>query len=191
MRAGRSGGGESRYRAARQHNGGTAVGNLDITIAPFGDYAFVTVRNPNSFGVYLVNPTGLSGVTKGVPALAFRGTPLRLDQAGSAVKAEGKDAASIAAYGEQSLDLPDQNGWRQHLGDVERLATELLNRLKTPKSTAQDVPVVGDPRLELADLVTLQDPRVLMLDTRYRLERLRLEYAGGSGLAGSLGLREV
>ncbi|WP_206796616.1 hypothetical protein [Amycolatopsis sp. MtRt-6] len=67
------------------------------------------------------------------------------------------DATSISRYGRRTLAVPD-NPFRQTLASAQAIASSLLADLAKPTTVLKDITVVGDPRLQLLDPVTVTDP---------------------------------
>jgi hypothetical protein len=162
--------GQSQYRANTASNGsGTAVSNLTfaVTVAA-GQLVTITITNPNAFVVYLVSGSGFTDPA-GTPSLALWGqpvTPIQAQQpdttANYTVAAAGQlvdvsDAMSIAQHGDQLLDLTG-NPWHQDVTSLKSLANDLLARLKDPPPMLDGLTIIGDPRLQLGDRVTVVAP---------------------------------
>lgn len=67
-----------------------------------------------------------------------------------------EDAASIAQYGQKVLPVPASD-WLQDPNTTTTLFQLLLDDTKQPRPYIQDVTIVGDPRLQLQDVVELSD----------------------------------
>src|SRR6266508_3105097 len=172
---------------ARAGNG-SVVSNLSITVTGFAQSAKLVLTYPNAFTVYLVGNTGVTGVTAGVPSMRLVGQAVKFqqDQLSTKMRAEATDPASIAAYGvEQVLEIPD-SPFRQDPDAIDNLAQDLLAQLKDPKPTLQDIPLVGDLRLQLGDRVTLQDPDGLALNTDFNISSIRTDLTKDGGLEQTL-----
>lgn len=182
----------SGYRASTRLDGtGTAISNLTVTVAVYQARLEVTVRNPNSQPVWLVNNTNADTVDEqGEPCLQIRGR-LLLDAAGGdnqgSYLASASSATSVAAYGEQALDV-DSNPWRQTLAAAQDLAGWLLGMLAVPRPVFADVPVTARLGVQLADKVTVVEPDVLQVATDAWVTGIRNE-AGDDGISQTLTLR--
>lgn len=184
--------GQSRYNASTARDGqGNVVSNLSISVTAFAQSAKIVITNPNASTAYLVGNTGVSSVTAGVPSMRLVGQAVKFQQDAISTKmrSEATDAASIAAFGvEQVLELPD-NAFRQDPDSIENLAQDLLAQLKDPKPVLQDVPLVGDPRLQLGDRDMLQDPDGLALNQDVHLSSVHTEFTQDGGLAQVVNVR--
>lgn len=179
------------YAASKSPDGeGGDVTNLTTSLNVNGSLGILTVTNPNAgFGVYLVhNLTSGTVADRGRPALTITGRCIRETTAGGYV-AEAYDTASIAVYDDQVIDL-DDTVWGQSMTFANDLASALVTRLKDPHPVLEGVQIVGDPRLQLADRVTVLEPDGLgvagdfwVLGITTTLER--------SGLGQSVTLRAV
>jgi hypothetical protein len=67
------------------------------------------------------------------------------------------DAGSITTFGTRSNPLPTSD-WHQDPVTVPTIVSSLLADTKAPTPYFQTVEIVGDPRLQLQDVVTLLDP---------------------------------
>ncbi len=68
-----------------------------------------------------------------------------------------QDATSIAQFGSRNQPLPTSD-WLQDAVYAPTLAASLLADTKQPKPYFQTADIVGDPRMQLQDVVTLLDP---------------------------------
>jgi hypothetical protein len=86
------------------------------------------------------------------------------------------------------LALPD-NPYRQRPDTADTVAALLLNDLADPLSVLEDIPVTGDPRTQLADVVALHDPDGLGGAIQGSVIGIRRSLAGNNGLADVLAIR--
>lgn len=63
---------------------------------------------------------------------------------------------SIAIHGQRGFEM-DESPWRQLIPPQTRVAGSLIATLANPVPVIEDVPIVGDPRLEIGDPVRLTD----------------------------------
>jgi hypothetical protein len=70
-----------------------------------------------------------------------------------------QDATSIGIYNQRVLPMPGGD-WSQDMGTINVIALSLLADTKQPWASLQDIDIVGDPRLQLQDVMTLQDTSV-------------------------------
>lgn len=87
---------------------------------------------------------------------AFIITGLRV-AAGNTDSRTVRDGPSKAAYGERYLQVTPST-WHQHLPSLTGILSALIARTKAPVAVLEQIPVVGDPRIQLADVVTIVDP---------------------------------
>jgi hypothetical protein len=111
-------------------------------------YATLQLINSNSTGTleYAVNDS--------TPFLHIGGS-IVIDEGSQS--ASYSDAASVAAHGVRSLDL-GQSDWRQDPTSVQAVVVSVVNQTKQPQPYFQSINIVGDPRLQLQDVVTITDP---------------------------------
>ena len=73
-----------------------------------------------------------------------------------------------------------------------RVAQAVAERVNNPQPVLDDVPIVPDARLELADIITLQDPDITGLDLRCLIEGIKISAAEGEqNMSLSLRILEV
>ena len=150
-------------RLARAQDGsGSPVtfGSVVITATPISSTAVrITMRNANRFPVYLVSRAGDGPVSSnGQPALNLVGIPIlptgTIDSTGNAT---GQVAiTSTAGSGIPVLAIPD-SPWRQDALSVQAYTDAALMDLYKPRPMLTTLTIVGDPRLQLGDRVTVQD----------------------------------
>lgn len=162
--------GQSQYRANRNRDGsGAAVSNLTVTVAvAAGQLATITITNPNAFDAYMVSGSGFTD-PQGTPSLALWGQQVLFAQSAqpdmstagvtvpAQVIADVSDSTSISQHGDQLLDLSG-NPWLQDGSSITTLASDLLARLKDPLPMLDGLTIIGDPRLQLGDRVTIVEP---------------------------------
>lgn len=182
----------SRYAAGTTRDGtGSQVSNLVWTVTVLGPQRVkLEVTNPNAFEIWLTADENLSVNFKGVAYVWLDGQQVLFDEGGSggSESVDVEDATSIGDYGEQLLELPD-SPWRQDNDQVTGVCQDMLALLKQALPALSDVPAVGDPRIQLADRLTLQDPGGTAVDDDYHVSRIELEFSVGEGLSMTLGLR--
>lgn len=177
----------SGYRAARNSDGtGGDISNLGWTVVRFPGRALLTVTNPNAFDAWLVD-NSLGGGSAGQPLLQLAGRVARPTENG--YMAVEKDATSITANGEQTLDVPE-NVWRQTSEAANTLAVALKAQLKDAHPVLTGVEVVADPRLQLADRVTVTDPAGLLVSADFWIVA-KTDRLDSGGMSQSLTLRQV
>ncbi|MCA1570795.1 MAG: hypothetical protein LC798_10860 [Chloroflexi bacterium] len=132
--------------------------------------AKLTLSNGNATNLYLTAPGGEGGLILAGRTLGAGDTSL--------IRAEASDARSIAEYGEQTYDIPD-NPWRQDRASVDGLVASLIGQLAWPRPVLTDVGIVADPRLQLGDRVRIVDPDGLVLDREYWITGITTRLEGG------------
>ncbi|MEJ2886147.1 hypothetical protein [Actinomycetospora aeridis] len=90
---------------------------------------------------------------------------------------------SIAKYGSRTLPLA-LTEWRQRLDTLAPVAVQLRNELDKPVPPLTNIPIKGDPRLELFDAVRLLDPQGIAPSVTGRVVKIRRR-------ATKTGLRDV
>lgn len=73
------------------------------------------------------------------------------------ITTEYRRTSSILTFGERSYSVPN-SVWHQRPRGVQRIAELLLKDLKRPVPIVEQIPCVGDPRLQLLDTGDLLDP---------------------------------
>lgn len=174
--------GQSRFAANRLPSGtGTVItGGITATVTPISaTTAKITVRNNTGYALWLADP-------QGQPSLILGGRKVVVDNNSSV---ERRDEPSITKFGEQPLAL-QSNQWRQSAAVADGMAGLLLAQLSQPQPVLTDVPIVGDPRLQLGDRVTLSDPDGLVLTADYWIVRNQ-EDISTNGYRQTLALRRA
>jgi hypothetical protein len=185
--------GSSRYLAGTQLDGqGSQVSNLSFVVTVLSPTSIkITVTNPNGFAVYLAGDENASTVYSGKPYLWLDAQLVKFGQEGTSSNevVEAVNATSITNYGEQLLEL-EASDLRQDSDDLQRIVDDLAADLADPGPALSDVPVVGDPRLQLGDRVTIVDPTGLAFTADFHLSRCDLAFSDGK-LAGTISLRSA
>lgn len=65
-------------------------------------------------------------------------------------------SGSIAKYGERTFEIPDSD-WTQTPVSLQRLSLSLLDDLQDPVPVVEELTIVGDCRLQLSDVLQLED----------------------------------
>lgn len=158
---------------------GAYVDNVTVAVQQLDDESQfeLTIGNPNAFPIRFA--------VGDQPALNVGGWLIG--------EGRGQDSlwgndSSAQRYGRRVLSLPD-NPFRQQPDAIGAVATSLLADLVEPVPVLAEVPVIGDPRLQLADVVDLADPDGLGGPIRASVIGIRRVLSGDEGLADSLTLR--
>lgn len=101
---------------------------------------------------------------------------------------EMRRPGSIAIYGERGYEMAESD-WRQLRAPQARVAGSLLASLANPVPVIEDVPIVGDPRLRIGDLVRLTDRDQLTL--RATVARTKQGASRSDGLHTTLSVRPL
>ncbi|MEV6609894.1 hypothetical protein [Kutzneria sp. NPDC051319] len=158
---------------------GARVSNVTVSRYQTADDKLqLRISNPNSFWVRFARDSA-------TPALVIWGPGF---VSGSTTKQTWTNTASVSTYGQRVLSLPN-NEYRQQGDSAAAIAGSLLTDLAAPVPVLSDVPVVGDPRLELADIVTLSDPDGLGGPIRAHVIGIRRALSDTDGLSDTLTLR--
>lgn len=135
-----------------QPTAGTGLNCLVLVGAPGNvqdsRFAIIEMINSNSTG------TLEFAVNDSVPFLHVGGSIL-IDE--GSVSSSYSDATSVAAHGTRSLELQSSD-WRQDPTSVQNVVISVINNTKQPQPFFQSINIVGDPRLQLQDVVTITDP---------------------------------
>ena len=102
---------------------------------------------------YISTSSGSAGNTACQPCCIVPGWPLVLN---NPVTNQLFNQQSENTYGTRSYDMVT-NAFCQHSGAIGFVAQSLLSDLRAPVPQLQNMPIVGDPRLQLGDPVTIQD----------------------------------
>lgn len=134
-------------------NPGNTLGGVNVAIIPSvgGQFAVLSITNNNP---YIVRFSSIPTTGNGSPSFRIGGYTIISDppQSGSVAH-----AGSRATYGDQTLSL-GSNPWVQVPISAQAIATSLLNDTKSPIPIMQQVPIAGDPRIQLGDVVPVVDP---------------------------------
>lgn len=121
----------------------------------------------------------------GEARLRLYGTPIALEPE---VVGERVRPGSIALHGERGFKLP-ASPWRQLAAPQNAVAGSLLGQLATPIPVIEDVPVIGDPRLQIGDTVRLVDRD--RLQVRATVVKINRGYGATDGLADTISVRPL
>lgn len=153
--------------------------SVEITATDTQDRVNLSVYNPNAFTVRFA--------AGDQPAFTVAGRPIADDEP---ITTMTTNPDSADRYGRRVLQLPD-NRYRQHPAPARAVAESLLTDLAEPVALLADVPVVGDPRVQLADVVTVHDPHGLGGPITAAVIGSRRTLSTDEGLADVLTLRVV
>jgi hypothetical protein len=102
------------------------------------------------------------------------------------------DDDSVRRHGTQTIiNGVSDSKWRQRQDVADALARLLLNDLADPAPVLTNVRVVGDPRLEIGDLVRFLDRDGLGLDDNYRIVGISPAYSTDEGFTQTLVARRT
>lgn len=172
--------------------GNTAVDGTGIVIAATefnwststtGFYEIsITITSTYSGDAYLVDASG-----QPTPEL----TASWVAPSSASVAPESRsDNNSIRVYREQPLSI-DTTIWRQRQDVAASHAVFLISQLGTPTPVIHDVPIVGDPRIQLGDRDVLQDVNGIGVNGQYRVTGIRHKGSPSGGYEQSLTVREA
>ena len=138
----------------------------------------ITVCNGNGVDVWMVDTTGAATVSVTASWVA----------SGSSTQGQiWEDAASMQRHGVQPLlNGISDNKWRQRSDSADIVARILLADMAEAKPVLTNVQVVGDPRLQIGDLVRFVDPDNLNLDGNYRLVGVSPDISPNGGFTQTL-----
>jgi len=155
----------------------------------------VTITNPNAFLAYMVSPTGTA--SPGEPSLWVIGRSV-VDVSGGAngdnasQSADAINQTSINTYGENLFTVTDTN-WTQDQDTAQSLCDDLVADGATPKALIKNVDIVGDPRLQMCDQVTVIDTAAnsTKINDQLMIVGITDNYDPSSGYGQTLTLRTL
>ncbi|MEV6526894.1 hypothetical protein AB0M43_33680 [Longispora sp. NPDC051575] len=157
--------GGTRVSLARNPDGTSPIDGtgfiINVTYWDVGSFKF-TIINNNPWPAYTAN-------TYSAPTMAVSGRGPRIDRA---VSVRARDDDSVATFGPQPFDAPG-NQWVQRREAADQLAAALVADLAVPHLAVTGLSIIGDPRLQLGDLVRLIDRDGIALDGEYWLTAIR------------------
>lgn len=156
--------------------------NADFTYAAQITATVLTNWTPVSATVRVTN---LAPVPIFITNLGLKGRAVTV---GSGFVAEARDPASIGRYGPQPLQL-SASQWVQSSGMAQSLASALLGDVKDPHPTVSGLSIVGDPRRQLGDRVTLADPDGTQLAGEFWLTQCTDQVDGNGAYTQSIAAR--
>lgn len=115
------------------------------------------------------------------PAMKINGTKI-IDYDDIAIATS--DRPSINKYGARNFEA--KGDWYQEYFNFENLMGTLLPRTVKPIPTTQDIRMAGDPRLQLGDVLYLDDVDGFGEQMRVQIYGIRREYSVTSGLTDTL-----
>lgn len=115
------------------------------------------------------------------PALRIDGTKILK---GSDQTFRTTDAASVSKYGPRNYEATGE--WYQQSYNDKGLMTVLLPRTAKPIPTTQQISIPGDPRLQLADTLALDDPGGFGTGLRMQIFGINRKFSRDSGLVDTL-----
>jgi hypothetical protein len=187
--------GSSRYLAGTRADGlgAQATTNLTFQVEQLDPEAVkITVTNISGIRVWLTGDADASATYAGKPYLWLDGVKINFgddaDGASSGTRVEASDPASIARFGAQLWEAPD-NDFRQDDDDLQMLADDLLDDCADPPPAIQDIPVKGDLRWQLGDRLRVVDTEGLALDDEFHLTKINLDVVPGEGMTATVSLR--
>lgn len=169
----------SAARAIHRDTGAEVTSGLSVSaFALDADHVELTFRNDHDFWVRYQ----LDGST---PALRLIGYPV---VNAHTVTHQATDTTSTGRYGRRVLTVAD-NPFRHTLDAADTITASLLADLAYPSTVLTDVTVVGDPRGQLLDPVTVTDPHGLGGPISGTVIGSRREINTSDGLTDHLTLR--
>ena len=100
-----------------------------------------------------------------------------------------RDNDSIAVYGNRSLEL--KGDWYQDSIEGLNLIRDLLTRTSNPIPATDAITIAGDPRLQLGDTVSINDPKGFGQDIRLQILGISRSFSSKSGLTDTLTVEMV
>lgn len=170
------------FIGATQNPDGTGfnTGGANMTYSGFvvGSQLAITICNGNGSDVYMVD-------TSGNPGIQFKTS--WVTSGTTTLGTIWQDNESVRRHGPQPLlNGVSPSKWRQRQDSADRLARILLADIAEPKPVLTNVKIVGDPRLQLGDLVQFVDPDGLGFNGNYRLVGISPNFSTTDGFTQSL-----
>jgi hypothetical protein len=164
-------------------SGSAGVGIITMSGSVDGSSITVTFENASNFDVYMVDTSGQAS-THVTASWMSVGTV--------SYGTTWQDDESIRRHGQQPLlnGIPTSK-WRQRQDASDDIALILLSDLAEPRPVLQNIRVVGDPRLQLGDVVRFVDPDGLGLDDTFRLVGISPQYVPRDGFTQQLVARST
>lgn len=145
--------------------------------------------DPRRILLFLINSTGSSAlefaVNDSTPFLHVGGTVLA--DLGNTTSTYA-DAASVATYGTRSLPYPATD-WVQDPTSVLPVVQSVVAYTRNPHAYLQAMDIVGDPRLQLQDVVTVADPAGMGASIPASVYGIKRRISVKDGLSDTLTLR--
>lgn len=142
----------------------------------------ITLTNTTSQDVYLVD-------VNGQPTPTFTASWMAPSSA-TVYPVTLTDADSIRRFREQPLSV-GSSVWRQRVEIASMWAQLLIAELSTPSPVIHNFPIVGDPRIQLGDLETLQDAGGLGVNGLFRVTAIKHQGTSNGGYGQSLTVRQA
>ena len=164
--------------------GGQDITNILPSAGSSSGYFTLQIQfdNPNPFDVWLVDTTG------SFDSVFLTGTYWTPAATPAPVSMQNK--TSMRKYGVQPLQV-SASPWIQNDVAAGSIAQLLVSSLGNPRPTIKQMPIIGDPRLELGDLDTIQDQNGLGVNGQYRLTGITHQGDPQGGFSQQITVREA
>lgn len=154
--------GDIYWRAAHAADGttGAVTSGVAIAVTQLSPTSLaLAITNGNAFTVYMVNPAGAADGDTGDAYVLLGGLPVIATgmTADAEYPAPADGGSKSTRYGEKLFQVA-QNDWVQDLDFAQLITSAILHDQRRPKPLWRDMDIVADPRLQLADRVTISDP---------------------------------
>lgn len=153
--------GQTYWRASKTAGGSTRVTTgivvSSVNLSPTS--LKISIKNSNSFDVYMVSPSTETDVSTGTPFVYVGGAFVQA-LTGGGVAADSQwpvEGASLNPRGDVLLSL-SSNSWLQEQASAQALTDDLLEQFERPRVALQNFTIVADPSLDVGDRVTVVDP---------------------------------
>lgn len=154
------------------------ITGYDISGAGFGT---INIENNAGQGVWLVDTSGNNTFT-------VYGSFVKNGSANASVNYT--DDASIRAHNTQPLTISSSR-WRQTESMAQTLAVRLLYELAEIRPVLKNVKIVGDPRLQIGDVIRIEDLTSLGIDDTYRIAGLAPSVSSGNAFTTGIIARQA
>lgn len=125
-----------------------------------GEFPIIIYHNRGTNTAYIATDTSLSSNSL---RMAFATVPQETLRPMTRT-----DAVSAARYGSQALELPASQ-WRQSTWFADAIALRLIDWTAWPMPVSQPVEILPDPRIQIGDVVRVQDSTGSMVDGLFRV----------------------
>ncbi|MBZ4319540.1 hypothetical protein [Streptomyces huiliensis] len=163
-------------------DGNPVFGAMEVSATRVGGKIYVRMDNVSDKTVWLWPPkTGDATIEFSTPHIDSAVSP-------SDIETTDEDDESQRAYGVQDF-VHDPRGWIQDDASAATLASAIRSAGAWPVPLLSDIEILADPRIELGDVVRIQDATGAALDTLAWVIGIKTSADGGGAVKQTLTLR--